>query len=655
LYMSATDYTGNVLKDDLGNVIYSESPTITTASEPEPPTPPTIGTITQTRDAGGYHLFVPVVKGAYEDASGGGTLQLTWSNQYHWFALPGDAVYPYTVTVSGAWVIPHGEPDAGFDVSAYIIDQYHQQSDFGPVTNYAVQSTRPHAPVVQLTMEGRDAYGYYIEAVIAKNDPGDDASGGGMVYFREQASEETGMTPIYGDAVYPVTIRSQSGLEFDHTYDVFAIIADQWGESSAESAIVTQHIDYIGLDPPSDLTEVANFFLGDMHCTELGFTWTAPDDPWGIGISGYHVTLWVGGMPQYYDVGEVEGMYMYALPNADYQLDVQTVDSNGVLSTPATITGHTAAAVWAELHNPSFEHVGDMPIPTVPAGWEFYEGHGDLLWDTSTHSDGNYSMKFRFEAGTTAPYLLSDFFWVSINKTYFLEADLKSSVNPDTYGLGFSFRWYSAPSESAFISEDAGNVGSITDQWAHYHAAGGATPVAGARACRLKLYWSAVPGSLSKWIDNLQMKPEIITAEVKDRSITTPKIALANVTADELATTGVSGGTYLIPKATVNTVGQWTGAVDQAGTSFPGSPSDNQFYYRTDLGVLCQYKSLLSNWLGTGIIAKTLHDCGGVNPTSFTTDTLPWKRISPPSPHAYYLVGVTWSVRVQGTNNAQNY
>ncbi len=63
------------------------------------------------------------------------------------------------------------------------------------------------------------------------------------------------------------------------------------------------------------------------------------------------------------------------------------------------------------------------------------------------------------------------------------------------------------------------------------------------------------------------------------------------------ATSGVTAATYDLATVTVNAEGHITAASDRAGTSFPGSPANNDPFYHTTQQCLFYYNSTISKWL----------------------------------------------------------
>lgn len=90
-----------------------------------------------------------------------------------------------------------------------------------------------------------------------------------------------------------------------------------------------------------------------------------------------------------------------------------------------------------------------------------------------------------------------------------------------------------------------------------------------------------------------------------------------------------------------------------SGTSFPGSPSNNDLYYRTDRDILYFYDSGSSSWLSVNIyyVTPTVGD-GGAPPYSATGTN----GYAVPDPtYGWYLLNLESTTGVFGTNNGSNY
>jgi hypothetical protein len=89
-----------------------------------------------------------------------------------------------------------------------------------------------------------------------------------------------------------------------------------------------------------------------------------------------------------------------------------------------------------------------------------------------------------------------------------------------------------------------------------------------------------------------------------------------------------------------------------SGTSFPGSPSNNDLYYRTDLDLLCFYDSGGSRWMtvneytlsGTQV-SLGVHSVTAVDPTTFPV----------PSDYNIFVTRIALSMFVLTTNSATQY
>jgi hypothetical protein len=335
---------------------------------------------------------------------------------------------------------------------------------------------------------------------------------------------------------------------------------------------------------PGALTNTINAFDSARDQTRLDWTWTAPADPLALGISGYRVTFTQGNIGASVVLGVVLSYERFALPGIGYTFTVAAIDGHGRVGAVATNTGTAASRVWPELYNPSFENIEDVITPLVPRGWTFNQNSGTVTWDTAQASNGARSVKFVWNGVGTPPQILSDFFRIDPRSSY--------GLSIDQMGLGttgsptYTFNWYDAAFH--LLSGSGANFPAITTAWASVVGVDTQLLPAGPVYCRLQIGADIVSGN-TIWVDNLRLSLQA----------TTPLIANSAITSAKMADTGVLAATYKIPRTTINTKGQITAAIEQAGTAFPGSPATNDFFYRTDLGVICQYDG--TRWLGPEI------------------------------------------------------
>jgi len=89
------------------------------------------------------------------------------------------------------------------------------------------------------------------------------------------------------------------------------------------------------------------------------------------------------------------------------------------------------------------------------------------------------------------------------------------------------------------------------------------------------------------------------------------------------------------------------------GTSNPGSPSDGDLFYRTDLGYLIRYHSSGTRWMTVQEYACELPVQDQLSPTTTTNTT--WRGVLFGSTYDQYLVALRAAVHVATTNNGSNY
>lgn len=113
-----------------------------------------------------------------------------------------------------------------------------------------------------------------------------------------------------------------------------------------------------------------------------------------------------------------------------------------------------------------------------------------------------------------------------------------------------------------------------------------------------------------------------------------------------------TGGTT--PKATLfgfpdNTTG--SGGVP-SGASFPGSPSTNDLYYRTDRGIIYYYDG--TRWLSIGLYTMNFSNRGADEPYTANSGAAVWVS-TPAADYDLWLVTFYCSVNPQATNDGTHY
>lgn len=461
------------------------------------------------------------------------------------------------------------------------------------------------------------------------------------------------------------------------------------------------------LAAPGSFTNTYNFYNDIDDLSQLGFSWTAPADPLGLGIAGYKVIKTQNGVSTTILVGLALAVNLLFNPGQAYTITVNAIDGHGRDGLTASLSGTAAGRVWGSLPNPSFENQELGVSPSAPRGWVAANNNGTFTWDNSTASDGAYSTKFTFPSGLTSPTLISDFFRVDELQTYYTEADIKGSVI-DLNGIGLSVTFYNA-SFAVVGSTYTGAFSNLTTGWVRTPAAGGIASPANARYARYTLSWSgaAVAGE-SKWVDNVSFYPEIRTPQLKDLLMTTAKYGDASITAAKLGvldyigftsvaktaaftadntaevyyvSAPIAGYTITLPAAASNVGRVWTFKKTTAANkitidanlsetidgilTYPLSEYGQSVTLQSDGSnwhIIHQAGLILTSdgtrWLGPRLdlyIPFDTNSAGGVaTPPAYTAQTLV-SRFHPPSPELYWIDQVTFWVLVATTNNATNF
>src|SRR6185437_4567042 len=144
-----------------------------------------------------------------------------------------------------------------------------------------------------------------------------------------------------------------------------------------------------------------------------------------------------------------------------------------------------------------------------------------------------------------------------------------------------------------------------------------------------------------------------LAAKVDESTVTTKGDLLAATGSAAISRVGVgSDGTVLTADSSQSTGVKWgaTGAL-QSGTSFPGSPSDGDWFYRTDNNVLYFYKLSIARWLSVDLKHVTFDQ-----PQQFVATTAVGNSFGriPIFDDVYVEKWVSVAL-VQTTNNGSNY
>lgn len=114
-------------------------------------------------------------------------------------------------------------------------------------------------------------------------------------------------------------------------------------------------------------------------------------------------------------------------------------------------------------------------------------------------------------------------------------------------------------------------------------------------------------------------------------------------------------GLYVMDDAGVETgpLAASSGGIS-SGTAFPGAPSDNDLFFRTDRGLMYYYRNSLSKWHTTNLYRVTMPNTIAANTTTATGDL---GRLTGPasSGYAWYLERFEWTAYVVTTNDGTRY
>lgn len=247
------------------------------------------------------------------------------------------------------------------------------------------------------------------------------------------------------------------------------------------------------------------------------------------------------------------------------------VSAGGLQSVPSnTVTGTaTSRYYFEELPNGSFE-IPDRSDPTLPYGWSrSVAGTSTVLRTGLQQKDGHYSLKL-YTDGTNAAIATSGRFparsggldaWIAL---WHLGAAGSEPLN-------VTVRWYYDNGSEAGFQSQAPGVGlawaeTVTPRHPPTHPPNYSVWV----EIELKLEPSA--GAKTVYVDAVRYSDQVGTSGLGDAQVTSTKMA-------DLSPS--PAGTW--DRTTVSIKGQVTAGVSLQGTSFPGSPSTGDRYYRTDL------------------------------------------------------------------------
>lgn len=294
-----------------------------------------------------------------------------------------------------------------------------------------------------------------------------------------------------------------------------------------------------------------------------------------------------GGSTTLAPISDISNFTVTGYPDNSTGIRVRAIDSSGNIgdfSTVRTVAnpGSTIPYFFNGVPNWSFEQQKIFAADTEPAWWDnLSTGTATAQRKSDFHAHGDWSLKLVPGASGVAKRRTKMFLPVgdllSDKNLKFRYKSASGSVTV-TWRI-FSWTW----TGSSWAGVDA-RSGMVTATTTEQEAVIFVDAVLSMSYVTIEFETAAA--STSVWIDKVQLDPIGRTEDQGDATITSAK----------LATTGVVAKTYTLPKISINAQGQATAATDQSGTAFPGSPSSGDFFYRTDLGVLCWFNSGL--WLG---------------------------------------------------------
>lgn len=391
------------------------------------------------------------------------------------------------------------------------------------------------------------------------------------------------------------------------------------------------------VSPPASFTLTSNVYNYVTGLAELTYTIGASPDP---SIVNYKIQQEEGIVGRTYLTA---GLLVFLITVAPGTLikdaRVYAINSRGVQSvaTPseAGLADYTAASPSYErqLTNPGFEIV-DPNDSTKPYKWIRATSGvpgATMTRDTAQMHEGVASLKLHTTTAGQKARAESVLIPLSSGATFEIRAWARASLS-NTDNLRVSYNEYDA--SFALITpygHSLRTVGPAANTW--YAHAWQYTPSASARYIQVVLENDANVGSkpaVDLWLDDIQVINLITDAEVKPQSLTSASLANDSVGAAQIAAgsvgeselevvSGMLAKSWLLPKISTTTKGRLSAVVEQAGTSFPGSPTTNDFFYRTDLGLLCRYDG--TRWLSE-LVLLPMHNYLGTPPYSTTTEAL---------------------------------
>lgn len=335
-----------------------------------------------------------------------------------------------------------------------------------------------------------------------------------------------------------------------------------------------------------------------------------------------------------------EYIYFETAPDNAYALKLEV--ANNVVGSAGFVYADDATAAPVPLEDDVFN--GDFEIGGVGSG------NGPYGWETTvtgsgaadrTEGDGfksSFGVQMAPVSTTDSVTMLSRFKPVQGDSVNLLKYARRGTTS--TARLTMRVKWYD--SALAFISTTTA-VNAETPPTSYALRLVSVTAPTSARYAKVEVYGHGSSTGTTQYIDSINLVDDPTGA-------TSPLVYSDGVLTH--AASGVAVKAWLFPSLTTDAGGHITAATERAGTSFPGSPTTDDFYYRTDLGVLCRYDG--TRWLGAeermpigqlyenGVPPYTVHDKIIYTFPLESTDTL-------------WLASFYASIVNLGTNNGSNY
>ena len=426
------------------------------------------------------------------------------------------------------------------------------------------------------------------------------------------------------------------------------------------------------VSPPSSFTLASNVYNAYEELADITYTWSPSPDP---SVVEYRVIQQEGNVMRTRVLSALlAAITITLIPGTLVQnARVYAVNSRGAVSVAAPseagLPTFTAAFpnYSTELTNPGFE-IADTNDPTKPYKWARYvSGPGpSMIRDTTQSFSGPASLKLTTTAGGQRAAATSALVRVDGGAIY----DLQGWVRQNTAGqnLVIYFQEYDIMfNYLGFVGGTTRDV-NVAGSWVRIPLEGqGYGLRLATRYVEVVVVNDSVAGNISAlqlWFDELKLIKKMENSDIRwltltgdavaNRSIPGSKLMLNNVTDLELSPmSGLLAKTFSLPRVTTTSKGRISAAVEQAGTSFPASPQLNDFFYRTDLGVLARWDG--SRWRGP--VDRVPADQWDAGPAPYTTAS-PSRNIRTfaiTTDFALLLTRFYATAQVGSPNNGSNY